>query len=84
MKMGVRSEHEKNARLKRDYITVWSGVFCEVFEADGVSLPKANGYMLTTYNGDNVRVDCPSPRTEDNYLLVDKAVIDALNSHYKK
>lgn len=78
---GVRTEYEKNEGKKRDYLTVWSGPFFSVWEADGVSLPSG-GYMLTTYNDTKVRVECPSPRTEDNYKQVDQAISEALTKHY--
>lgn len=79
---GVRSEDDLNAGRKRDHLTVWSGPFSSVWEADGVSLPKGDGYMLTTYNGTKIRVSCPTPRTEENYREVDAAVAAALRAHY--
>lgn len=82
MTMGVRTEYEMNANRKRDYLTVWSGSFMSVYEAIGVSLPKMNGYMLTTYNDDRVRVECPAPRTEGNHQAVDEAITKALREHY--
>jgi hypothetical protein len=75
MTYGVRSEYELSAGRKRDYLTVWSGPFYSVFEASAVSLPKRDGYMLTTYNGDKVRVTCPL-RTDD------AAISAALAAHY--
>lgn len=79
---GVTTEYERNRGRKRDYLRVWSGPFCSVWEADGVSLPKGDGYMLTTYNGRKVRVECPTPRTDENYLTVDAAIAGALAAHY--
>lgn len=84
MKMGVRTEYDMNAGRKRDYLTVWSGPFYSVYEAIGVSLPKMNGYMLTTYNDDRVRVECPAPRTASNCAVVDAAVTKALSEHYAR
>ena len=83
-RMGVRTEYEMNSVRKRDYLTVWSGSFFSVYEATGVSLPKMNGYMLTTYNDDRVKVTCPAPRNESNYLEVDEAISKALNEHYAR
>ena len=82
--MGVRTEYEMNSSRKRDYLTVWSGSFFSVYEAIGVSLPKNNGYMLTTYNGDRVKVACPAPRNESNYIEVDEAITKALAEHYER
>jgi hypothetical protein len=81
---GVRSEHERSEGKRRDYLTVWSGPFFSVWEADGVSLPKGDGYMLTTYNGDKVRVTCSTPRTEANFQQVDDAIGVALAAHYEE
>lgn len=39
--------------------------------------------MLTTYNGDKVRVTCRAPRTDANYVEVDNAISDALTAHYE-
>lgn len=77
-KFGVATDYEYNKTHKRDRITVWSGQFCDTFEADGLSLPTG-GYMLT-YFGKKIRVKCPSPRTEENYLQVDAAVSAALET----
>jgi hypothetical protein len=77
-KYGVRTEYDYNDTHKRDCVTVWSGAFSLVYEATGFSLPRNDGYMLTTYNGDKIRVSCPCPRTESNYLEVDAAVCDAM------
>lgn len=67
---------------KRERLTVWSGTWCDVFEAEGLSLPGRDGYMLTTYNGDRVRVACPM-RTDDTYEEVDAAISEALNRHHE-
>ncbi len=79
---GVTTDYDRNEGRKRDHLTVWSGPFSSVYEASGVSLPRGDGYMLTTYNGEKVRVACPTPRSEDNYREVDQAVTDALRAHY--
>ena len=77
-KYSVASDYEYNATHKRDCITVWSGAFCSDFEASGLALPGNAGYMLNLYYGGKVRVECPCPRTELNYLEVDAAVCDAM------
>lgn len=84
MKFGVMSDDEYNATHLRDRITVWSGPFYEVYEAEGYSLPNDDGYMLTTYNGDKVRVSTFPPRDTDTYEAIDAAINDALNAHYSE
>lgn len=79
---GVAQDYEYSATHKRERIQVWSGPFMSVWEAEGYSLPKRNGYMLTTYNGDKVRVSTPL-RRDDNYREVDSAISDALNRHHE-
>ena len=78
-KYGVRSEYEYNATHKRDCITVWSGPFYPDYEATGLALPGNAGYMLTLYFGGKVRVECPCPRTDENYQEVDAAVCAAMD-----
>lgn len=79
---GVAADYEYTATHKRERLAVWSGPFCSVYEGEAFSLPKGDGYMVTTYNGDKVRVVCPTPRTDDNYLAVDAAIADALRGFY--
>lgn len=81
---GVATDYDSNDGRKRDYLTVWSGPFFSVWEAVGVSLPKGDGYMLTTYNGVKVRVVCPTPRTDANYTEVDAAISAALEELYDR
>lgn len=80
---GVMTDHEYTATHKRSRITVWSGSFAGVFEAEGYSLPKGDGYSLTTYNGDKLIVRC-GLRTVENHIAADKAINTALNEHYAK
>ena len=77
------TDYEYNADHKRERITVWSGPFMGTFEAEGYSLPGRDGYMLTTYNGDKVRVAC-AMRNEQTYEVVDKAVSEALAVEYAR
>lgn len=79
--MGVRDEYDPTPS-GRQRLTVWSPPFASVLEAHALELPRRDGYMLTTYNGDKVRVTCPSPRTADNYDAVDDAITTALAAHY--
>jgi hypothetical protein len=77
---GVASNYEYNRTHKRGALTVWSGQFCNDFEASGKALPGNRGYMLTLYGGGKLRVECPCPRTEENYREVDDAISDAMNN----
>lgn len=79
---GVTTDYDYNASHKRDRVQVWSPPWMSTWEAEGYSLPRGDGYMLTTYNGDKVRVTCPTPRSHENYQIVDQAISDALNAHY--
>jgi hypothetical protein len=76
-KFSVATDYEYNKNHKRDCVTVWSGAFCSVWEATGLSLPSG-GYMLRTFSGKKIRVTCPSPRTDENYLQVDAAISAAM------
>lgn len=79
---GVMKDYDYSATHKRERLTVWSPPFASVYEAEGLSLPNGDGYMLTTYNGDKVRVTCPTPRDEANYQAIDAAISAALNEHF--
>ena len=82
-KFSVATNYEYNKTHKRDAITVWSGPFCQEFEASGIALPGNRGYMLTLYGGKKLRVECPCPRTEENYAEVDAAIDAAMEQHVK-
>lgn len=77
---GIRTE--ENTLFGRQQITVWSAPFMSTLEAWGTALPRRDGFMLTTYNGDKVRASCPAPRTEENYKEVDAAISAALDAHF--
>lgn len=81
---GVTSDYDYAATHQRDRIEVWSGPFYSTWEASGLSLPKGDGYMLTTHNGDKIRVTCETPRTDANYEEIDNAVAAALRDFYEK
>lgn len=80
---GVATDYE-HTQFGRQMLQVWSGPFFGVWEAQGVALPKSDGFMLTTYNGDKVRVTCPAPRDESNFHEVDAAISNALTAHFTK
>jgi hypothetical protein len=70
--IGVRDEYAP--KFGRQCLTLWSGVFLSDFEGTATELPGHDGFMISTeYHGD-VRVSCPSPRTDKNYLQVDEAL----------
>ena len=83
MRYGVMTDYDYNSEHKRERISVWSGQFMGTWEAEGYSLPKRDGYMLTTYNGDKVRVAC-AMRDDSTYQEVDAAISTALTEHYAK
>lgn len=79
---GITEDYEYTATHKRAAIDVWSGPFFHTWEARGLSLPGGAGYMLTTYNGDKVRVETGALRGGQNYRAVDSAISLALNNHH--
>lgn len=82
MRFGVTTDYDYSQDHKRQKLQVWSGPFMHTYEGDAYSLPSGEGFMVTTYNGDKIRVSCPSPRDETNYERVDRAIDAALNRHY--
>lgn len=79
---GITEDYEYNATHKRKRIMIWSGSFMSDFEGEALSLPKGDGFMITLYYGDKVRVECPVERTDATYIEQDKAINDALNKHF--
>ena len=80
---GVTTNYDKTL-FGREVINVWSGSFMSGWEAEGVALPKGDGYMLKTYNGDKLRVTCEAPRTDDNFMRVDEAISDAMKRYHEE
>jgi hypothetical protein len=78
---GIIEDYEYNLTHKRHRLTIWSGSFMSDRDGEAYSLPNGNGYMVSLEYGDKVRVECPAPRTSENYNEVDKAINDALNAH---
>lgn len=76
---GIIEDYDYNQTHKRERLTIWSGSFMSDREGEAYSLPKNDGYMLRLEYGDKVRVECPTPRTSENYNEVDKAINVALN-----
>lgn len=81
---GVMTDYDYTATHKRERLTIWSGPFYSVFEGQAYTLPKRDGYMVGTYNGDRIRVSCPTPRTDDNWQQIDAAIGAALRAHYRE
>lgn len=79
---GVATDYEYSATHKRERLTVWSGPFYSVYEAEAYTLPAGDGYMVTTYNGDRLRVECPTPRTDATYQAVDDAISATLVAYW--
>lgn len=67
-------------------ISVYSGPFFSLFEADGLLRDGAKQITLHTYYGERVIARFPSgvvgPRTTDNYLAIDGAISAALTNNY--
>ena len=59
----------------RETLTLWSGDYASTFEGSAWELPNHDGYMVTlNYSRGNVRVECPSPRTDESWMAVDGAI----------
>jgi hypothetical protein len=58
-KFSVATDYEYNKTHKRDAISVWSGAFCQDWEASGIALPGNRGYMLTLNGGGPFITDEP-------------------------
>jgi hypothetical protein len=82
---GVVTDYEWRGTHKTDRLTIWSGSFMSLYEGEAISLPNGAGYMVYVYqSGSKVRVSCPCPRDDTNYLKVDNAISEALDAHYTK
>lgn len=58
----------------RERLTLWSGAFASTFEGHAWELPNHDGYMVTLDYLGSVRVECETPRTDENYDRVDAAL----------
>lgn len=85
-KFAVATDYEAQT-AKRDRLTVWSGFAASTFEASGYANNGAKTYSLTDFSGERVSVKLPdgvtAPRTDENYVQIDKAISDALVEHFK-
>ena len=77
--MIVHIRNEYSPLFGRERLTLWSGPFCSQFEGSAIELPGHNGYMVEA-DGRRCRVECESPRTEENFRRVDEAINEALQS----
>lgn len=75
--VAVRNEYRPI--FGREQLTLWTGAFCSEYHGAAVELPRGGGYMIRTWDGRRVRVECESPRTESNFRRVDEAINAALN-----
>ena len=78
---GVIEDYDYSSTHKRQRLTLWSGPFASVREAEALSLPNGAGFMLALEYGGKLRVSCPAPRTDANWEQVDQAINEALNAH---
>lgn len=75
----VRDEYAP--KFGRQRLTLWSGGFASTFEGWATELPNHDGYMVELdYFRGKVRVECESPRTDENWLRVDAALEAAAQS----
>lgn len=81
---GVMKDYDYSDSHKRELLTIWSGPFAGIYEGRALSLPKGDGYMITTYYGEKIRVSCLTPRTEATYEEIDAAINVAVNEFYAK
>tara|TARA_R110002020_G_scaffold404912_1_gene614954 strand:- start:2185 stop:2457 length:273 start_codon:yes stop_codon:yes gene_type:complete len=78
--LGISTDYEYSSTHKRQRLVIWSGSFFGTLEGDALSLK--DGFMVTTYSGDKVRVTCPPVRNESTYRQVDDAISAALDAHH--
>lgn len=67
----------------RQVLSVWSGEFASNWEGDVFEVydpdDGTSGWVIETPAIDHEYCPAPRPRTEENYLLVDKAISDFIN-----
>lgn len=73
--IAVRSD---GSRFGREVLSLWSGPFASQWEGSAFELPRHDGYVVTLYDGRQVRVSCQSPRTDESYAAVDDAIRAAI------
>lgn len=69
---------EYASKFGRQTLTLWSGAFMSTPEGTATELPKHNGFMVDKTYGPTIRVECESPRTDENCRRVDDAINAAL------
>ena len=72
----IRDEHAP--RFGRQSLTLWEGAFASSYAGEAVELPGHDGFMVNMRYGPQLRVTCPAPRTEANFLEVDSALNAAI------
>lgn len=70
--VGVRDEYAPE--FGRQVLTLWEGGFLSDYVGRAVELPRGGGFMVAIDGGARIRVECPSPRTSENFHAVDEAI----------
>lgn len=83
IRYGVVHDYDYTASHKRERLSIWSSSFMSQYEGEAYTLPKGDGYMVHVEYGPKLRVQCPTPRTDANYVEVDAAINKAINDHYR-
>lgn len=81
--ISVRDEYRST--FGRQHLTLWSPPFASTFEGWAHELPNHDGFMVTLdwFRG-KVRVECESPRTDENWMRVDDAIRAAVTEHLRR
>lgn len=69
---GIRDEYAPS--FGKQNLTLWSGAFASEREGRARELPAGDGFMVTLWDDTKIRVVCPAPRTDANFLVVDEAI----------
>lgn len=80
-RVSVRDEYAP--KFGRQNLTLWSGAFASDFEGWAFELPNHNGFMVTLDHflwSEKFRVECESPRDDENWMRVDEAIADAVEA----
>jgi hypothetical protein len=80
----IAVKDEYRPRFGRQLLSLWSGPFASEYEGFATELPKHDGFMLDIPYQIKVRVECPAPRTQENYEQVDAAIDAAFQQAEKE
>lgn len=74
---GIRDEYAPTFGLQN--LTLWDGALADVFTGTARELPNHDGFMVTLWpTCRKIRVECPAPRTDENFHDVDDAIRTAI------